>query len=74
MQTITKDQFLQAKPKNGGDLWNSYKLCRLAFKKYPEAISISYSIGTGLWVDITYKTAKGEVKTGSVYDSDDCRY
>jgi hypothetical protein len=74
MQTFTKTQFLQTQPKNGGDLWNSYKLCRLAFAKYPEAVSISYSIGTGLWVDLTYKTSQGETKSGQVYDSDDCRY
>ena len=70
MTTVTKNQFLAAPEKLGGDLWNQYKLWAIAFSKFPEAIKISYSIGTGLWVDISYETSQGETKSGRVYESD----
>ena len=70
---VTLEEFKEMKEVLGGDLWNKYKLCKIAFKKYPQAVEIEYSIGTGLWVDIRYKTADGENKTGTVYDGDDHR-
>lgn len=74
MPKVTKEEFSKMPEKLGGDLWNQHKLCRIAFKKFPEAVEIEYNIGTGLWVDLTYKTASGEVKEGSIYDGDDDRF
>lgn len=73
MTTITREQFNSMPQQNGGDLWNQYKLARLAFAKFKDAQKITYSIGTGLWVDVSYQTKSGETKTGTVYDSDDAR-
>lgn len=73
MKIVTLEEFKEMKEVLGGDLWNQHKLCRIAFKKYPQAVEIEYSIGTGLWVDIRYKTADGEQKLGTVYDGDDHR-
>lgn len=74
MTTITRKQFDSMPQQNGGDLWNQNKLARLAFKKIPDAQKISYSIGTGLWVEVSYETSTGEKKQGTVYDSDDSRF
>lgn len=68
MTTITKEQFNKMEPRNGGDLWNMYKLCSIAFKKFPEATSISFSVGTGLWVNIHYTTSSNEIKSGTIYE------
>jgi hypothetical protein len=70
---VTRESFLKMPEKLGGDLWNQYKLCRIAFTKYPEAEKISYSIGTGLWVDLIIITKTGEKKEGRIFDGDKIR-
>lgn len=74
MHKVTRDEWKKTKKQCGGDLWNKSKLLNLAFNKYPEAESIEYSIGTGLWVDIDYTTKEGEVKTGRINDGLDDHY
>ena len=68
---ITKEQFNNQKQVLGGDLWNSYKLHSIAFRKYPDAVKIEYNLGTGLWCDIVYWTNTGEEKQGKVYERDE---
>lgn len=65
---ITKEQFNAMPIKHGGDLWNQYKVCRLVFKRHPEAVSFEYNIGTGLWVDFTVSFKDGTVKKDRIYD------
>lgn len=67
---ITKEQFSQMDIKLGGDLWNTYKLCAISFKKFPDAKSIEFSLGTGLWTDLKYVTKTNEIKTGTIFESD----
>lgn len=70
MTTVTRQEFEKMSPSFGGDFWNKYKLCSFAFNKYPDAQEISYSIGTGLWVDFKYKVKNNEVKHGQIFDSE----
>lgn len=70
MTIVSRAQFNKMEEKIGGDFWNQYKLCAFAFNKYPDAQSVSYSIGTGLWVNFTYTTKTGEEKEGVVYDGE----
>lgn len=75
MTTIRTKEYEKELPfKTGGDLWNENKLCRIAFKKYPQAEKIEYSIGTGLWVSIKYTTKSGEIHEGVIYESDDHKF
>lgn len=70
MTTVTRQEFENMPVRTGGDLWNKYKLCNLAFNKFKNAQSISYTIGTGLWVHLSYCDAQGNVFSGSVYEND----
>lgn len=64
----TKEEFELMHPSNGGDLWNQYKLCKLAFNFYPDATKIEYHIGTGLWVDVVFSFQNGTSKTERIFD------
>jgi hypothetical protein len=70
IMTITKAQFLKMKVSLGGDLWNQYKLCAIAFHKFPEAVQIEYNLGTGLWCDIKFIDVDGNEDSGRVYEFD----
>lgn len=70
MTKVTRSQFNAMETMLGGDFWNKYKLCAFAFNKYPEAMEISYSLGTGLWCNFKYKDKDGEEKEGVIYDSE----
>jgi hypothetical protein len=67
---ITKEEFHKMDIKLGGDLWNTYKLCAISFKKFPDAKSIEFSLGTGLWATIKYTTDNGDSKYGDIFESD----
>lgn len=70
METIKKKDFFKMKRENGRDLWNTYRLCNIAFTKFPIAEEISFCLTTGLWADITYKDKNGEYSKGRIFDSD----
>lgn len=66
---VSKKEFEQMPVKLGGDLWNQYKLCRLAFTKHPNAKSIEYNLGTGLWVNISITNQDGSITKDKIFDN-----
>lgn len=69
--TIYKSELANMHHSYGGDLWNTSKLARIAFKKFPKAEYIQYSIGTGLWVDLFYGLKTGERVYGRIFERDE---
>lgn len=70
MTRVKKEEFEKMIPKAGGDLWNQYKLCKIAFTKFPNAIEIKYTLLTGLWTELEYLTKDGAWKSGCIYVGD----
>lgn len=66
---VTKKEYEKMPVQNGGDLWNQNKLCRMVFKKHPDAVSFEYHIGTGLWVDVIVNKENGEMIKDRIYDN-----
>jgi len=74
MTRVTREEAKSIERKLGGDLHNKYKLCTIAFNKFPEAEEIEYTVRTGLWVDITYKNQEGKTFTGRIQEGFDQKY
>lgn len=62
MTTITQQEFKAMLPQSGGDYWNEYRVAWDAFAKHPEAHSITFSVGSGLWVDVLFNFNDGSTK------------